>query len=352
MKNCYAIFILVLLLNSCISDFTANLTGYGDLIVVVEGDIVENSMVEIILSRNIPLDTQINYPLVDLFIHAPLYVVGSNGYKSEQATYHTRGLHQVWVGEMDENVEYWLEFEHEGEIYLSNPTKPIKTPPIDSLSWKQATQQGNVTIRISTHDPNQNGPAYFLWQYEEAWEYTPKLLATTRCWNSWRGQDIKVGTTESAKDHKLVNYPFIANESNNNRFSVLYWIKIKQIAVSKEGYEYFTERMKQSEDIGGLFSPQPIEPIGNIICKTNPSKKTIGFINVLKNSVEAELWIDGNSISKKENDLNCEVIQTKNPDGPGYPYILYQADGGIFLFIHQLCITCGFGIDKPVFWPK
>ncbi|HEX8377054.1 MAG TPA: DUF4249 family protein [Pedobacter sp.] len=56
-------------------------------------------------------------------------------------------------------------------------------------------------------------------------------------------------------------------------------MKVKQYGITKEGFNFLAKMKENTEQVGGIFDPQPTELKGNIFCMTNPCEKVIGFMH-------------------------------------------------------------------------
>jgi hypothetical protein len=63
-------------------------------------------------------------------------------------------------------------------------------------------------------------------------------------------------------------------EGLENRYSVL----VKQYALTADAYNYYTQLKKNTEQLGGVFDPQPSQLTGNFHCITNPGEPVLGYI--------------------------------------------------------------------------
>ena len=66
-----------------------------------------------------------------------------------------------------------------------------------------------------------------------------------------------VGSTESNAENLLKNKKMYSFASDNLRASYYYSTLMKQRALSKGEFEYYENKVKLSEEMGGLFTPQP-----------------------------------------------------------------------------------------------
>ena len=66
------------------------------------------------------------------------------------------------------NTEYRLKITTaNGKEYLSDYMVAKKTPPIDSLEFRQ--EEKGVQIYVNTHDDS-NNTRYYRWDFDETWE--------------------------------------------------------------------------------------------------------------------------------------------------------------------------------------
>lgn len=371
-------------LSGCVSEFHADIPFSDENILVVEGDVIANSEVDIILSKTFSLETN-TLPEGFNNIQAVIHLVGNDGYKSPAATYMGDGIHRLAVGELLDNVSYSIEIEYDGEKYVSDPASPLTTPEIDNLDWRQASNASDVSIRVSTHS-EEPGFSYYMWDYIEDWEFTSAFMVydfydpergvmermnwapVYYCWRNRRGKEILLGSTESLAENKILNQQLRLYECLDERFDYLYSIRLRQMALSKRAYEYFQNRAKMSDDMGGLFTPQPSELVGNVVCITDKSRKVIGYINILKNVTETQLYIKGSEITKKPfvkcrslTKEEAEKMMAESKIGPHEFYTMgYWPLDGSFIYevnswANASCVDCtrkGGSKNKPDFWPN
>jgi hypothetical protein len=324
------LFLLALLANGCISEFNAKLPSDDLQILIVEGSIIEDSVVNFYLSKSFPIDFT-SIPEENLIINANLTIIGSDGYKSLPAINFGRGVYRLSVGKLDDNVEYGIQIEYEGNTYQSSLSKPIYTPEIDSLSCIQPEKNGIISLCVSTHDDTR-GAKFFLWSYKEDWEifadysttifynpldgtfYDDDTAPYYYCWKSSSSNRLFIGSTESLKENKIINKNLYQASPESDRFSVLYCTTVYQRAISKGAFEYYQNKIVLNEDMAGLFTPHPSELNGNITCITDPSKKVMGYVEAIKNTTYKRLFISASQISRPGYFTACELISQEEVD--------------------------------------
>jgi len=383
--------ISVLLVTGCISEYNTKLPSYDKQILIVDGNITENSEVVFYLSLSFPMDS-LYIPQENLNINAKLIMIGNNGYESAPAINSGRGVYKLNVGELDDNVEYGIRIEYDGNTYQSTLSKPILTPEIDSISWVQPENAGTIFFRVSTHD-NSNEAKFFSWSFTENWEITAEFNTTLfydrdrnifysiypapnyYCWKSFESNTFIVGSTESLKENRIVNKPFYQNTPEDSRFSMLYCITVYQKAISKNAYDYYLNKIKLNDEMGGLFTPQPSELSGNISCITDPSKKAMGYIEISKNTSQKRIFIYPGQLTYPNTYYYCQAIANDsvnvilNENNFTYAdfYMLGYRPAGSQIDVRYYpeiipaewasasctdCIMGGGTKNKPDFWPN
>jgi len=380
-------FILAVLVNSCISEFNAKLPSTDIQILIVDGSIIENTDVIFYLSTSMPLSSSFTTnqnPIV-----ANLYIIGNNGYKSMEATSLGNGAYRFSVGTLDDNVEYGLEIDYNGDVYKSSLSKPIATPEIDSVSWVQPEAAGNVSFRVSTHD-DKGEAKFFLWSYTENWEVTAYYYNTLffnpdsnqfyndytapfyHCWKNSASHNLLIGSTESLSENRIVDKQIYNCLPDNDRFYYLYSLTVNQQAISKAAFEYYQNKIVLNDQMGGLFTPQPSELTGNITCVTDPSKRVMGFVETVKNITQKRKFVYAQEITHLPSYTNCPSITNDSImylfSGSETPYLDaykggYRPYGELShsppptpqTWAYGFCTECTMGGGskvKPDFWPN
>ena len=313
---------------SCISEFNANLPSNDVQILFVDGTITANSDMTFYLSKSFSIN-DINIPPESLNTNAKIFIIGSNGYQSPPAINLGRGTYIIpSIGELDDNVEYGIRIEYEGDAYQSTLSKPLHTPEIDSVSWTQPEKAGEVFFRVSTHDDT--GQAhFFIWNYTEDWEITASYYTTAfynsitnehytinpaphyYCWKNRLSNTFLIGSTESLGENRIINKQLYHHRHDDDRFSLLYSVVVYQKAITKNAFEYYHNKIVINDEMGGLFTPQPSELTGNITCITNPSKKVMGYIEPVKNITQKRIFVQAENILGPR-PFNCKIMTSSD----------------------------------------
>lgn len=367
------------LLTGCIEEFNAHLP-YSDMdLLVVDGNITANSDVVFNLSKTFSLSEE-NLPDGYNDIKATLCVVGSDGYRSAVGVEIDKGKYQISVGELKNDATYWIEIVYDGNTYQSTPQKPLYTPPVDSVSFKQIGY-GDIDFMVSTHNPT-SGKEYYLWTFEEDWEITSyyyvidfydedtnSFYKTERapyyyCWGNDVSHSILLGSTEALSENRIVNQKIFTINPYSERVKTLYCMTLKQRTISRAAYDFYSNKLKQNEEMGGLFTPQPSELPSNITCVTNQSKKVLGFVEVSSNISTYRKFVTSREI-KIPAFAHCQDIDFSKGQyaglktaaeiyGAGLRPVFIDPEG-VIDWREAECADCrlrGGGKVKPSFWPN
>ena len=317
------LFILIFIAIGCVTEFKANLPSGDQQILIVEGNIMEDTTVTFQLSTSYSIDSA-NAPQGIFNVDAKITIIGSNGYESAPAISLGKGKYSMDVGALDDNVEYGVKIIYKEDTYQSTLSKPLHTPEIDSLSWVQQGESAPVGICVSTHDNNTGEPIFFLWDYAEDWEFNATYSTSIffnpkdstfyadnsypyyHCWRHTVSHSYLLGSTETLNENRIINKQFFQlYPGADDRLTVLYAVTMNQKAISKSAYDYYQNKVKLNAEMGGLFTPQPSDVDGNISCISNPLNRAIGYIEVTKNTVHKRIFIYSWQIKSPVMDYNC-----------------------------------------------
>jgi hypothetical protein len=381
---------LLLLLTGCVSEFRPVLSTGDQHILFVDGSIVANTESTFQISESFALQSD-TVPEASFVDRAAVHIMGSDGYKSSAAISQGKGVYQIAVGTLEKDVSYGIQIDYDGDIYQSELAKPLETPPIDSISWAQPEAAGAVTFRVSTHDNTKNA-RFFMWNYTENWEiravyptsiffdpgpdtlYVDFSLPYYYCWKSNDSGRFLVGSTESFAENRLVNHHLYAHEAGDDRFSMLYSVTVRQRAMSQGAYEYYQNVKKQNEEMGGLFTPQPSELTGNMVCTTDPAKRVMGYVEAVNNVRSERIFVDPTQLKRPIIYSDCDPLFKENgklptPENYAYYYKKGYRPAIIDMELYDLhpeavvptewalgvCTDCrenGGSKEKPDFWPN
>ena len=302
----YLLALSLFILSGCIEEFEADIPEEDSNLLVVEGTICSGKMNTFILSRTQPVNSSYTPQTV---VGAKVSVRGSDG--SEYRAEGTGGNYVCWIESLNPDAEYSLHIETDGEVYESEPQKPLRTENIAEVHGVQDTPDSDIDILITPDAPFESGHAnYYSWTYDETWEvqsdYTTNVFYDIELMESvikpnqfpWRGwkdatsSAIMVGGSANYEGQHIQNLKlYDIGHHLDERMYHRYTSLVHQRAITKAEYEYELARRQAGLEMGGLFTPQPSALPTNIHCLT-ANRHVIGFVGCSMNTSEYRFFLD------------------------------------------------------------
>ncbi|MDD2491874.1 MAG: DUF4249 domain-containing protein [Bacteroidales bacterium] len=369
------------LLNSCVTPFEPKGYDGADDLLVIEGDINADGVTEVILSRSLKLSD--NSLKIEYVRGASVWIESEKGdrYYAQQNISPTETVYRTLHNVLDNTLQYKLCVNLPGgNSYESDLVPVLISPPILDIGFKRDTVKKSVTFHVSTEDP-ENRTKYYKWAYTEDWEfsahnfafyvYNPKTNRiddlpyednTFFCWNKGKSKSILIASTSHLSQDKVHQMPLVSMGKTDDRISILYSIEVKQSAITREAYLYWENIRKNSDKVGGIFSPQPSEIFGNIKCLNDPSEVVLGYISAVHNS-SMRFFATHDEMDTYSSFHNCEFITPETAEPPRDWLSMYQ-DGYLVISNDPMtresiwsragCVDCRLKgtKNKPSFWPN
>ena len=301
-KTIYSVIYLltgIFTLSGCIERYEADIAAEDSKLLVVEGTICSSKESKFVLSRSQSIGS---YDVPRMVTDAAVSVRGSDGSKYEAKF--VGGYYSCKTGALSPDVEYALHIEADGEVYESDPQKPIRTEEIEAVIGVQDTPESDIDVLITPAVPfNPDQVNYYSWTYDETWEVRPECTTSVyfdtqrkepvvkhdlfpeRGWKDATGEAILVGESQNYEGHHIQKLKLYDIGRNSYRLFYKYSGMIHQRAISKAEYEYELARRQASSEMGGLFTPQPSTLPTNIRCLTS-GKHVIGYVGCSLNIAE------------------------------------------------------------------
>ena len=302
----YLLALSLFILSGCIEEFEADIPEEDSNLLVVEGTICSGKTNTFFLSRTQPVNSSYTPQTV---VGAKVSVRGSDGseYRAEEAG----GYYACWIESLNPDAEYSLHIETDGEVYESEPQKPLRTESIAEVHGVQDTPDSDIDILITPDAPFESGHAnYYSWTYDETWEvqsdYTTSVFYDIELMDavikpnqfSWRGwkdaasSAIMVGGSANYEGQHIQNLKlYDIGHHLDERMYHRYTSLVHQRAITKAEYEYELARRQAGLEMGGLFTPQPSALPTNIHCLTS-NRHVIGFVGCSMNTSEYRFFLD------------------------------------------------------------
>ncbi len=203
------------------------------------------------------------------------------------------GLYYLPPISLDANKNYRLSVSLlNGKAYQSDWQRFSVSPPIDSVTYTLNGRDG-IQIYVHTHDPA-NQTRFYKWTFEETWEYRTPLnsyleiidetvvereVPINRCWSHNTATNINLFTTAALSQDLVRSHPITYVPASTNKLLQGYSIIVHQHALTREGYDYWTELARNNETNGSIFDPFPSQLSGNIKSVSDPKEKVFGFFS-------------------------------------------------------------------------
>ena len=302
----YLLALSLFILSGCIEEFEADIPEADSSLLVVEGTICSGKTNTFILSRTQPVNSSYTPRMV---VGAKVSVRGSDG--SEYRAEGTGGNYVCWIESLNPDAEYSLHIETDGEVYESEPQKPLRTESIAEVHGVQDTPDSDIDILITPDAPFESGHAnYYSWTYDETWEvqsdYTTSVFYDIELmdavikpnqfpWRGWKdaaSSAIMVGGSANYEGQHIQNLKlYDIGHHLDERMYHRYTSLVHQRAITKAEYEYELARRQAGLEMGGLFTPQPSALPTNIHCLT-ANRHVIGFVGCSMNTSEYRFFLD------------------------------------------------------------
>lgn len=287
---------------------------------------------------------------------------------------------------LNSHAKYALHITTGGKEYQSAFVTPVKTPPIDQVTWTENKAAEQIEVFVSTHDP-ENQISCFQWMYEENWEHisngytnlwydpvTETVLPLDinlpnnvyHCWKTAHSNRLMIGNAENLVDYSIKDQRVgqIDVYENDDRFNYLYSITVKQYGLTSEAYTYYKNLQTNLEETGSLFAAQPTELEGNIVCLSDPKEIAIGYIAAATESA-MRIFISKNELEtqtiafedcSEDVEINSGLTDFERMKKLYIDdYRIRMTDKQAYRWTPARCIDCTFRggtKNKPDFWPN
>lgn len=298
-------------LTGCIDEYEADIPAEDSELLVVEGTICAGQS-KFLLTRTMPLTMSTFHYITPFVTDATVSVRGSDGSEYiAKLSLADGGRYVCSIDRLDPDVEYCLHIESEGEVYESEPQKPLPTERIAEVVGKQLTPESDIDVLITLDAPADSRQVkYYSWTYDETWEVRPDYttdmyfdvetktpvikdgLFPERGWKDATNTTIMVASSINYEGQHIRNLKLYGIGRGSEYIYYRYSGLIHQRAITKAEYEYELARRQAAAEMGGLFSPQPSALPTNIRCLTS-DKRAIGFVGCSLNTSDYRFFLNG-----------------------------------------------------------
>ncbi|MCD8185817.1 MAG: DUF4249 domain-containing protein [Rikenellaceae bacterium] len=100
------------------------------------------------------------------------------------------------------------------------------------------------------------------------------------CWSHDHSRTFLLGSSLKLTANRIENLSLAQFEPASLRFTLLYYVKVRQNSIRQAAYNYFSTLKENAESTGSIFGTVPSEMTGNISCSSDPVIPVIGYVEV------------------------------------------------------------------------
>jgi len=350
---------------SCIDDYKLPSSDTEPMVVIFGQIVGEQDCLFTLRSTSRPTGEMEIYKYIR---DAKIQVLGTDGqtfigYAQDE----NKGQYVVPVGKLDPTQKYYVRVSTMYGDFESEPMQPLDAPDLVDLHYEQPRDDKKVDYVISTQDPQKL--VYLLWQADEFWEIitpartkweyrlnpgedpngpTPKGSFVLLSPDEYTDHGWRHGTSltdfASNQDYAcgaITQRCISQRDTDDRRFQHRCLIRIKQMSVSRDEYEYRNLMLNQSSEVGGLFSQMPSELPTNI--RSLGTTQAIGYIGVRGHTSMMEMYINGydvkyHGVDKVQTIPESEVMTPLFMVNNGYAVYTHDPDTGETNWTYDWCV--------------
>ncbi len=366
------------LTGSCIYPFIPDIEEVDIKLFVIEGDIRIGAE-SYIFVRNTQRLTATGSP-VDIMAY--VWVENDKGEITRAGNYRD-GAHIIDTRNLDPKDSYRLHVKplgHSSDIeYVTDWLEVLITPEIEDVSFRVDELEKKITFHVSTANSDTN--PYYKWNCNEDWEYTSQFHAshqfnpsrntvepclgvnTHYCWDKDVVSNIMIANTEALTENRLVDHQIYELPFMSDKLDYLYSIEVIQSSISAEAYVYWQVMLRNTDQTGGLFSPQPSELRGNIHCVGDSTQVVMGYVSASKVS-SRRIFVSVDDFPLQNKRENCsafieinlaEQSKMRRYYYGGYDVVFLDKMTDMTSWSERRCVDCrvkGGTKEKPDYWPN
>ncbi|MGI4883702.1 MAG: DUF4249 domain-containing protein [Janthinobacterium lividum] len=276
-------------LGGCVEPYAPDVVAAPASYLVVDGFINGNGPTTVLLTRTAQLAATAAAPVEK---GAKVFIADDAGGRyalTEKAS----GTYQSDSLVLSATRRYQLTIATAGNASYASDLVPLKvTPPIDQLGW--ASDGGQVQLKISTHDPQQQ-TRYYRWGLVETWEFNsayesfleydpvqqiivPRTTPIYTCWRTERSSAIRQGSSAQLGQDVLTGFSLLVVPARAERLKVRYSVLVRQSAETAAEFAYYELLRKNTEAVGTVNDPLPVQLTGNVHRVGDTQEPVLGFV--------------------------------------------------------------------------
>lgn len=287
-RNSFLVFIC-LFFQSCIDPFEAPIQSADANHIVIEGFINSTEdKVRVSITRSVPLSNPSKFEKV---LNAQVVIIDSN--ESELILPMTEpGVYEL-SNSFDQNLNYQLKVVTANNSIYASDFVSIQKGNSSNVSY--TTDSEGLTVQVTTEGTSVSSK-YYKYSYDETFEYNSRFFSAWKfsgsiptpragneyiytCWLSQPSTNILLATSEGLTKNLISNKSILKINKGDRRLWNKYSILVKQAAIDRKEFQYWSDLSKTSESLGGLFDPVPFAVKGNIKNVNNSNEVVLGYFS-------------------------------------------------------------------------
>ncbi len=270
-----------------------------------------------------------------------------------------------------------------GERIISGFDTLRECPEVDSIYYIREDIEGNepgeYMLGIQFYIDLKGTPSdsrYYRWEvietyerhtdYPLEWYYDgevhhvdPPDYSRNICWNTDKIPEVFTLSTEILTENSYTLFPLHYVNNRSERLMYGYSLMVRQVALSKQAYEFWDQLRINNDQEGGLYETQPLAIKGNMLNLTNPENEVLGFFSV-SSAHEKRIFVSNVPDLRLDFPTYCDLRVIRYPFKEFIPkdypvFLLGDAGTWYPVQLNEECINClllGGTNVKPDFWPN
>ncbi len=360
----------ILLGSGCIEQYNPPIKGNTEFL-VIDGCIIKGEELQTVY---ISKSTALNDVNINWVTGCVVWAVDANG----ETFVYEEGSDGIYHSNIPlEKLNYGSQFminvtTPDGTEYASDFETIYESSPVDSLYFIEESYQSSSVVSHSGLQyytdlkAGENATGYYRWVIEETWEHhSPYLISEMRYSDDYRGSiffdeptdslsvcystkevpEVYTATTDNLTSNEKKKIPLIY--ASGLKLNYNYSVLIKQYALGKNAFDYWSKAQVIVSEGGGLHQTQPSAIISNLWNVNDPDEIVLGYFWTSSYS-ERRLNFKGplNEIVAE----NCELYEMDPEDPPLFEPIYFDENGMIASPICFDCTYSGGSLTKPDFF--
>ena len=290
MKRALAYLAIIIAITGCIYPFEVTLPQQDSPSIVVDANIKIGAFSEVALRYVQPLD---NFSSGSTFPAGSVYIESESGEK--YTTKGDNGVFSIDTRMASVSKKYRIVVNADGETIVSDWCTPLPPPIVSDVRiWAD-----ELAVFVSADiDASEGSTGYIAVSFYELWRfhadyirqygYDPidKIIYSLMeydlshywCWKTNMPKE-EVFLDLNLSGGKVGDLVVTRFGRSNSRNHDDYTVTVLARNVSESEYRFRSLMRENVSNGGNLFTPDPGEIPGNLICETNPDKRVYGYVN-------------------------------------------------------------------------